>query len=89
MFFVDRIWVTCEILFFILWIILIFGEFLYSLPMYVYRWHDIPVLIFLAHLAKDNVNFCHHLVSVVCYPLTFHILIFSSETPRPNELETW
>jgi hypothetical protein len=35
---------------------------------------------FLAHLAKGNVSFCHHLASVVC-PLTFHILIFSSETP--------
>jgi hypothetical protein len=27
------------------------------------------------------VSFCHHLASVVCRPLTFHILIFSSETP--------
>jgi hypothetical protein len=36
---------------------------------------------FLAHLAKGNVSFCHHLASVVCLPLTFHILIFSSETP--------
>jgi len=43
-------------------------------------------LSFLAHLAKDNVSFCHHLASVVCRPLTFHILIFSSETPQPNEL---
>jgi hypothetical protein len=47
---------------------------------------------FLAHLAKGNVNFCHHLASVVCClsscrPLTFHILIFSSETPQPNELK--
>ena len=32
---------------------------------------------FLAHLAKGNVSFCHHLVSVVCRPLSFHILIFS------------
>ena len=38
----------------------------------------------LAHLAKGNVSFCHHLVSIVCRPLTFHILIFSSETPQPN-----
>jgi hypothetical protein len=30
---------------------------------------------------------CHHLASVVCRPLTFHILIFSSETPQPNELK--
>jgi hypothetical protein len=35
---------------------------------------------FLAHLAKGNVSFCHHLASVVYRPLTFHILIFSSET---------
>jgi hypothetical protein len=42
---------------------------------------------FLAHLAKGNVSFCHHLASVVCRPLTFHILIFSSETPQPNEVK--
>jgi hypothetical protein len=42
---------------------------------------------FLAHLAKDNVSFCHHLASVICRPLTFHILIFSSEMPKPNELK--
>jgi hypothetical protein len=30
---------------------------------------------------------CHHLASVVCHPLTFHILIFSSETSQPNELK--
>jgi hypothetical protein len=43
----------------------------------------------LAHLAKGNVSFCHHLESgyVVCRPLTFHILIFSSETPWPNEVK--
>ena len=39
----------------------------------------------LAHLAKGNVSFCHYLASVVCRPLTFHILIFSSETAWPNE----
>ena len=27
------------------------------------------------------------LASVVCRPLTFHILSFSSETPQPNELK--
>ena len=42
---------------------------------------------FLAHLAKGNVSFCHHLVSVVCHPLTFRILIFFSETSVPNELK--
>ena len=41
----------------------------------------------LAHLAKDNVSFCHHLASVVCRPLTFHILILSSETAQPNEVK--
>jgi hypothetical protein len=45
------------------------------------------VSTFLAHLAKGNVRFCHHLPSVVCRPLTFHILIFFSETPQPNELK--
>ena len=28
-----------------------------------------------------------HLASVIHRPLTFHILIFSSETPQPNELK--
>jgi hypothetical protein len=42
---------------------------------------------FLAHLAKDNVSFCHHLAFVVRRLLTFHILIFSSETLQPNELK--
>ena len=44
-------------------------------------------LSFLAHLAKGNVSFCHHLASVVCRSLTFHILIFSSENPQPNEVK--
>ena len=35
----------------------------------------VPLFSFLAHLAKGNVSFCHHLASVVCRPLTFHILI--------------
>jgi hypothetical protein len=43
-------------------------------------------LTFLAHLAKGNVSFCHHLASIISHPLTFHILMFSSETPQPNEL---
>ena len=41
---------------------------------------------FLAHLDKGNVSFCHHLASLVCRPLTFHILIFSSET-QPIEVK--
>ena len=41
----------------------------------------------LAHLAKGNVSFCHHLASAVCRLLTFHILIFSSKTAQPNEVK--
>jgi hypothetical protein len=43
--------------------------------------------VFLAHLAKGNVSFCHHLAFVVRRTLTFHILIFSSKTTEPNELK--
>ena len=42
---------------------------------------------FLAHLAKGNVSFCHHLAFVVRRLLMFHIFILSSETPQPNELK--
>ena len=42
---------------------------------------------FLAHLAKGNVSFCHHLAFVVRRSLAFHIFILSSETPQPNELK--
>jgi hypothetical protein len=49
-------------------------------------WTNLRTLDFLAHLGKGNVSFCHHLAPVVYRPLTFHILIFSSETPQPNEL---
>jgi hypothetical protein len=45
------------------------------------------LIFFLANLAKGNMNFCHHLVTIVCHPFTFHILIFSSENPLPNELK--
>jgi hypothetical protein len=44
-------------------------------------------VLLLAHLARGNMSFFHHLASVVCRPLTFHILIFPSETPRLNELK--
>jgi hypothetical protein len=44
---------------------------------------------FLAHLAKDNVSFCHHLASVVCRPLTFHILIFFRNQPIRNKNCLW
>jgi hypothetical protein len=42
---------------------------------------------FLAHLAKSKVSFYHHLAYAVRRPLTFYILIFSSETPQPNEVK--
>jgi hypothetical protein len=31
--------------------------------------------------------FLAHFASIYCRPLTFHILIFSSETPQPNEVK--
>ena len=37
--------------------------------------------------ANGNVRFCYHLASVVRCPLTFHILIFSSETAKPIDLK--
>jgi hypothetical protein len=36
---------------------------------------------------NNLVSFCHHLAFVVCRPLTFHILIFYSETPQSNEVK--
>jgi hypothetical protein len=41
------------------------------------------VFLLLAHLAKGNVNFCHHLASVVCRPLTFHILMTNQKQELP------
>jgi hypothetical protein len=54
----------------------------------VSEWSDISTQwLLLAHLAKGNASFYHHLAPVVCRPLTIHILIFSSETPQPNEVK--
>ena len=61
----------------------------------VSEWNDISTQwLLLAHLAKGNVSFYHHLAAVVrrlsfvvCRPLTIHILIFSSETPQPMEVK--
>ena len=63
----------------------------------VSEWSDISTQwLLLAHLAKGNVSFYHYLEPVVCRrrlsfvvcrPLTIHILIFSSETPKPNEVK--
>jgi hypothetical protein len=36
---------------------------------------------FLAHLAKGNVSFCHHLASVIRRPLTFHNSLGKSYLP--------
>jgi hypothetical protein len=58
-----------------------------SLVLYLFCRSLFVLLYFLAHLAKGNVSFCHHLASVVRRPLTFHILIFSSETAQPNEVK--
>jgi hypothetical protein len=49
-------------------------------------WHRYSIT-FLAHLTKGNVSICHHLASVVRRPLTFHIVIFSSDTSMPNKLK--
>ena len=51
--------------------------------------------LFLYYLGEDRTFFsspcrrqCELLPSLgICRPLTFHILIFSSETPQPNELK--
>jgi hypothetical protein len=43
------------------------------------------LIFFLANLAKGNMTFCHHLVSVVCHP--FCGLLFTFENPQPNELK--
>jgi hypothetical protein len=40
-----------------------------------------------SYQVSRNMSFCHHLVSVVCHPFTFHILIFSFENPQPNGLK--
>jgi hypothetical protein len=54
----------------------------YTLQVDIHIW-----IFFLANLATGNISFCHHLASVVCHPFPFHILIFSSENPQPNELK--
>jgi hypothetical protein len=61
----------------------------------VSEWSDISTQwLLLANLAKGNVSFYHQLAAVVLRlsfvvrrPLTIHILIFSSETPQPNEVK--
>jgi hypothetical protein len=52
-----------------------FSNIIISIDLFIFNCQT-----FLAHLAKGNVSFCHHL-------LTFHILIFTSETPQPNEVK--
>jgi hypothetical protein len=66
-------------------------QFIYSVTCLFYTLQiGIHILIFfLVNLAKGNMSFCHHLVSVVCHPFTFHILIFSSETTGPIATKLW
>ena len=44
---------------------------------------DLYQMLFNSTDPKGHVRYCHHLASVV-RPLTFHILIYSSETTGPN-----
>jgi hypothetical protein len=76
-----RVQINCK------WCFLI--VFFFFLLIYIVRFffHVMDSSTFLVHLAKGNVSFCHHLASVVCRPLTFHILIFSSETAKPIDLK--
>jgi hypothetical protein len=37
----------------------------------------VPLFSFLAHLAKGNVSFCHHLASVVCRPSSVNFSHFN------------
>ena len=69
-----------------MWIMFLIFESCYLYVNHVtYMW--IMLQRYLVHLAKGNVSFCHHLAAVIHRLLTFHILIFSSETPQPNELK--
>ena len=55
--------------------------------MFITPYRNISFLYFANRIQKYGTdNYCHHLASV-CRPLSFHILIFSSETPQPNELK--
>ena len=53
----------------------------------IYAYHFELIFFVWLNQRKPQIHFCHHLVSVVCRLLTFHILIFSSETSQPNELK--
>ena len=54
----------------------------------VSEWSDISTQwLLLAHLYHHLAPIVRRLSFVVCRPLTIHILIFSSETPQPNELK--
>jgi hypothetical protein len=44
-------------------------------------------ILFISSPCQRQCELFHHLASVVCRSLTFHIVIFSSETPYPNELK--
>ena len=55
---------------------------LYTVTKFVTCTSTSPVLVSSPD-PKGHVMYCHHLASVV-RPLTFHILIYSSETTGPN-----
>ena len=78
----DATWYRCKVV-----ISSIMLCFFFYWTMWYFLWHW-----FLAHLAKGNMSYCHHLVrspsssTVCCY---CNILIFSSETPLSIKLKLW
>jgi len=58
-------------------------SFIYIYIFWQFLWDLIPISLFSSPDPKSHVRYCHHLASVV-RPLTFHILIYSSETTGPN-----
>jgi hypothetical protein len=54
-----------------------------------FRFRSFHIAFFSSPDPKGHVRYCHHLASIVrpssvVRPLTFHILIYSSETTGPN-----
>jgi hypothetical protein len=79
----DATWCRCEVVISSTYIMLCYFEL--NNVIFPRHW-------FLAHLAKGNVSYCHHLVrmpssSSVCCSCS--ILIFSSESPSSIELKLW
>jgi hypothetical protein len=56
----------------------------YQVSVHLAKQVGIHILIFfLVNLAKGNMSFCHHLVSIVCHPFTFHILSCNDSIYQP------